>query len=69
MRPPGAPSPTPGTFQLNRLDGPLTVRAAVGSIELPLAFRLLSVRGDRLYGVWQDELGVETVRVYRIQKQ
>jgi len=47
----------------------LTVRAAVGSIELPLAFRLLSVRGDRLYGVWQDELGVETVRVYRIQKQ
>ncbi len=37
-----------------------------GTADLPVDFRLLSVRGDRLSGVWIDELDVQHARVYRL---
>jgi hypothetical protein len=40
----------------------------LGLVQMPDNFRLTSVRGDRLAGVWQDELGVEYVRVYEMQR-
>lgn len=38
----------------------------VGRVEAPAGFRLEGVRGDRAYGVWTDELGVEHARTYRV---
>lgn len=38
----------------------------LGRMEAPEGFRLEGVRGDRAYGVWRDELGVEHARVYRV---
>ncbi len=37
----------------------------LGVIEIPVAFELKHVTGGLLAGVWTDELGVETVRVWR----
>lgn len=38
----------------------------LGRVEAPEGFRLEGVRGDRAYGVWTDELGVEYARIYRV---
>jgi len=38
-----------------------------GIAELPAGFRLSDVRGDQLFGTWTDELGVEYVRVHRLE--
>lgn len=38
----------------------------LGRVEAPEGFRLEGVRGDRAFGVWTDELGVEYARVYRV---
>jgi len=37
-----------------------------GTAALPTGFRLLAVRGDRVLGVWTDDLGVEYVRVHEL---
>lgn len=37
-----------------------------GTVAAPPRFRLLRVDGDRMYGSWEDELGVPRVRVYRL---
>ncbi len=37
-----------------------------GTAALPAGFRLLAVRGDRVLGVWTDDLGVEYVRVHEL---
>lgn len=42
-------------------DGRLTARLIA-----PEGFRVMDVRGNRMAGVWLDELGVEFVRVYEI---
>jgi hypothetical protein len=36
-------------------------------LTVPAAFQLMAISGDRLLGVWRDELGVESVRLYRIE--
>jgi hypothetical protein len=41
-------------------------RAWRGRVELPERFLAMAVRGDRVYGVWRDELGVEHVRAYAL---
>jgi len=38
-----------------------------GIAELPAGFRLSDVRGDRVFGTWTDDLGVEYVRVHRLE--
>lgn len=41
----------------------------IGRLETPAGYRVMTVRGDRLAGVWQDTLGVEFVRVYGYRVQ
>jgi hypothetical protein len=41
----------------------------VARLETPVGYRVMDVRGDRVAGVWQDSLGVEFVRVYRIRER
>lgn len=38
----------------------------LGEVAFPVGFELDAVRGDRVVGRWEDELGVGRVRVYRI---
>jgi len=40
----------------------------VGTVAVPEDFEALSIDGDRLIGVRRDEVGVESVRVYRIER-
>lgn len=41
---------------------------AVGELRVPKPFNVLDVRGDRVVGVWMDDMGVEFVRVYRLRE-
>jgi len=41
--------------------------AALGLVEAPAGFTLRAVRSDRLYGVFEDELDVESVRVFSLE--
>jgi hypothetical protein len=41
---------------------------AVGEIRVPAPFNILDVRGDRVAGVWIDDMGIEYVRVYRLRE-
>lgn len=45
-------------------DGRLTARLIA-----PQGFRVMDVHGDRMAGVWLNELGVEFVRVYAIEQR
>ncbi len=40
--------------------------AYLGDVKVPAGFRIFSVEGDRLLGVYSDDLGVERVRMYDI---
>lgn len=40
----------------------------IASVKVDTAFQLMLIRGDRLLGVWRNELGVETVRAYRLSR-
>jgi hypothetical protein len=42
--------------------------AMLGQVTLPAAFRPTDIGGDYVLGVWADELGVERVRMYPLQK-
>jgi hypothetical protein len=42
------------------IDGSMT------QVRVPARFSMRAVRGDRAYGVWVDDLDVQTVRVYQI---
>jgi hypothetical protein len=44
-------------------DGP-----ALGTVTTPPALRVLEIGEDYLLGVWQDELDVEYVRLYRLDR-
>jgi hypothetical protein len=35
-------------------------------LQVPRRFAIRDVSGDRVAGVWTDDMGVETVRVYRL---
>jgi hypothetical protein len=37
-------------------------------LEVPAAFTITEIRGDRVAGIWRDENDVETVRVFRIRR-
>jgi hypothetical protein len=37
-----------------------------GVLQVPRRFAIRDVSGDRVAGVWTDDMGVETVRVYRL---
>jgi len=37
----------------------------LGKVKTPPGFSVLNVNGDRIVGVWRNELGVEHVRVYQ----
>jgi hypothetical protein len=39
-----------------------------GALDVPAAFRIMAVSGDRVLGVWENELGVESLRMYRFRK-
>lgn len=39
----------------------------VGTVVLPRSLRVTAVEGERIIGVWRDELDVESVRVYRMR--
>jgi hypothetical protein len=39
----------------------------MGKVETPSGFWVLNVRGNRIAGVWRDEMGVEHVRVYHLR--
>ena len=41
-------------------------RAWLGSVVTPAGLTVHAVAGDRVYGVWRDELGVEHIRAYRL---
>lgn len=41
---------------------------AVGEVRVPGSLRVMAVRGDRLAGVWTDDMGVEFVRIYRLDE-
>ena len=41
---------------------------AVGEVRVPAAFRVMAVGEDHLAGVWTDDLGVEFVRIYRLDE-
>lgn len=43
--------------------------AHVGDVKLPTRFRPVDIDGDRLIGVWTDEMRVQSVRVYRADRQ
>jgi hypothetical protein len=45
-----------------------TSDAPAGSLTLPRNLTVKAVYGDRIVGVWRDELGVQTVRVYGIDR-
>jgi hypothetical protein len=38
----------------------------IGSLKVPENFRLLAVRSNTVFGVWQDELNIEYIRSYRV---
>ena len=40
----------------------------LGSLELPAQFFLQSIHGRLLYGIWRDDDGVRSVRVYRLHR-
>lgn len=40
--------------------------ALLGEVALPAGFQVDAIRGDRVVGRWEDELGVARARVYRI---
>ncbi|MGD2121159.1 MAG: hypothetical protein PVJ76_05415 [Gemmatimonadota bacterium] len=40
----------------------------LGQVRPPRGFRLMAIAEDGLAGVWRDELGVEYVRVYRLNR-
>ncbi|HEX2188703.1 MAG TPA: hypothetical protein VHG51_07370 [Longimicrobiaceae bacterium] len=42
--------------------------ALLGTVETPAGLRVLEIGGDYLLGVWRDELDVEHVRLYRLDK-
>jgi hypothetical protein len=52
---------TGGDWAVVRSDGP-----TVATVALPIGFRAMGVRGDRVVGVVRDELGVERVHVYGV---
>jgi hypothetical protein len=58
--PPEGPSPEWTVFSV---DG-----AWLGSLEMPEGFDPLEVGEDYLLGVWRDELDVESVRVYGLER-
>jgi hypothetical protein len=39
----------------------------IARLTVPPGFQLMAVSGDRLIGVWRDELGVESVRLYHVE--
>jgi hypothetical protein len=41
----------------------------LGGVEVPPRFRPMSIRGGRVAGVWRDELGVEYVQVYAMERE
>ncbi len=41
----------------------------LGTISLPVGFKSLEFGSDEILGVWKDDLGVEFVRVYSIEKR
>ena len=51
----------PDAFDAFDLDGDF-----LGRVVLPDLFRMLGMSGDRLWGVVRDDLGVESVRFYRV---
>jgi hypothetical protein len=56
--------PAAGRWLLFRSDGIL-----VATVEAPEGFEPLSIRGDQVFGVFVNEMGVESVRVYGIKKE
>ena len=41
---------------------------AVGEVRVPGPLKVLDVHGDRVVGVWTDDMGIEYVRVYRLRE-
>jgi hypothetical protein len=41
----------------------------IARLTVPSAFQVMAISGDRLIGVWRDELGVESVRSYAILRE
>jgi len=58
------PRVTGGEWAVLETDGRVGAR-----VSLPAGFRLMDVRGDRIAGVVQDELDVERVRVYQVERE
>ena len=58
-----AEDPGPQVWDIFDADGRLT-----GQLEAPAGFRITDVGGRAVVGVHADSLGVETVRVYRLQR-
>ena len=40
----------------------------LATLRLDPSFTLMDVRGERVIGVWRDELGVEYIRIYRVER-
>lgn len=40
----------------------------VARLTVDAAFQLLAIEGDRVIGVWRDDLDVEIVRMYRLRR-
>ena len=55
--------PAAGRWLVFNSDGTL-----VASIETPEGFEPLSIRGEQVFGIFVDEMGVESVRVHEIEK-
>lgn len=54
----------PGRWDVFNPDG-----ALLGEVATPPGFVVMSIDPPRITGVWRDELGVEYVRVYRLQPE
>src|SRR5690606_10737929 len=43
-------------------------REYLGSLQLPPELRPLQIEADRITGVWTDTLGIETIRVFALER-
>ncbi len=44
----------------------LAPKGWAATLEVDARFHLMAVQGERALGVWRDELGVESIRVYAV---
>ena len=42
--------------------------ALIATAETPPGFKLMAVQGDRAFGVYEDDLGVESIRAYQVRR-